>query len=51
MADVRDHLLNNSSFCVNKNNPPLNVNPTLNLHSTFAKSIVFHFFHPYNIRR
>ena len=31
--------------------PPLNVNPTLNLHSTFAKSIVFQFFHPDNIRR
>ena len=28
---------------------PFNVNPTLNLHSTFAKSIVFRFFHPYNI--
>ena len=25
---------------------PLNVNPTLNLHSTFAKSIVFQFFIP-----
>lgn len=46
MADVGNHLFNNSSFCVNKNNSPQNVNPTLNLHSTFAKSIVFQFFIP-----